>query len=321
MYIHYRKPPDTQLLRDILEEYVKYGYLQSNFLYALMEGKAGRTYVIRKQQAMREKYGLLFRPKEQTTADDNHYAFQIHALTDRGKDLVKKLDINPPIVASIKRRGPDEKRGEEVETDVKDQDFWHAVGISNTLVSIELATRRHGIKFISEGEIKESYKKETGRDINFYLPFNIVHNGQPISSSRRGDFLFGLTYEDGLTSYFLGEHERENSVYNPKLTRDRSSWEGKDVAYRDILNKKTYKDHLGIPNLHILVTAKTEYKSQQQRELSESLGKNKYFLFTHVPDQYTTGKSPVPYPEILTNLWQRPGCEPIAIYTKPQQLL
>lgn len=317
MYKHYRNPSDTQLTKDILEQYLKYGYLQSNFLYKLMEGKAGKTYIVRKQYDMYKKYGLLFRPREQVNCENSHYAFKIHALTDRGKELAKELGVNSPIVANITRRDPDEARGEYKETDVETKNFWHAMGIINTLASIEIGTIQHGIRFISEGEIRQRFQEKHGRDIDFDVPFDTVYNGERITGNRKRDFLFGLTYEDGLSSFFLGENERDNPVDNPDLSRDGSSWLGKDIAYRDIIKKKAYQDHLGVPNLKILVTTKTESKSQHQMELSKRNGEASYFLFKEIPDQKSTGKSPIPFPEILTNLWRRAGYEPIALYTKP----
>lgn len=317
MYKHYRKPADTQLTKDILEQYLKYGYLQSNFLYALLDGKVGKKYIVRKQYAMREKFGLLFQPREQFACENSHYAFRIHGLTEKGKELAKELGVNPPIVANITRRDPDEARGEFKETDVETKNFWHAMGIINTLASIEIGTKQNGIRFISEGEIRQRFYEQHGRDIDFDVPFDTEYNGERITGKRKRDFLFGLTYEDGLSSFFLGENERDNPVDNPDLSRDGSSWLGKDIAYRDIIKKKAYQDHLGVPNLKILITTKNESKSIHQMELSKKNGGASYFLFKEIPDQKSTGKSPAPFPEILTNLWQRAGYEPIAIYTKP----
>lgn len=319
MYKHYQKPSDTQLTKDILEQYSKYVYLQSSFLYKLMEGKAGGTYVVRKQREMFDKYGLLLRPREQYNCEKSHCAFKIHALTDRGKDLARELGLKPPIVANITRRDPDENRGEYTETDVETRNFWHAMGIINTLASFELAAKKHGIKFISEGEIRERYKVANGREIDLDIPFETIYNGQIVTGKRKPDFLCGFTYEDGLSSFFIGEYERDNPVDNPDLSRDGSSWLGKDIAYRSILKNKTYQKHLGLPNLRVLVTTKSEDKSLHQKQLSERIGATKNFLFKAIPDQKYNGKSPKPFPEILTNLWQRPGYEPKALYTKPQQ--
>ena len=318
MYKHYREPSDTQLVKDILEQYRKYGYLQSNFLCQLLDGKVGSKYIVRKQKAMREKYGLIFRPREQHNCKNSEYAFYIHALTERGKDLAKELGVNPPIVASITRRDPEEARGESSVEDVETRNFWHAMGIINTLASVEIGAREHGITFISEGEIKERCRQKYGREIDFDLSFKTSYKGEPFEGKRKRDFLFGLTYEDGLSSFFLGENERDNPIDNPDLSRDGSSWLGKDLAYRDIIKKKTY-EQLAVTNLQVLVTTKSDSKSQHQRELSERIGKTKYFLFKAIPDQKYTGKSPKPFPEILTDLWQRPGYEPKALYTKPQQ--
>ena len=104
---------------------------------------------------------------------------------------------------------------------------------------------------------------------------------------------------------------------NPDLSRDGSSWLGKDIAYRDIIKKKAYQDHLGVPNLKILVTTKSKNKSYHQMELSKKNGGASYFLFKEIPDQKSTGKSPIPFTEILTEPWQRAGYEPIALYSKP----
>ncbi|MER0170367.1 MAG: hypothetical protein DU489_07135 [Nitrosomonas sp.] len=318
MFKHYRHTSDTQITRDILELYLKYGYLQSNFLYALMDGKVGKKYIVRKQYAMREKYGLLFRPREQYNCENSHYAFFIHGLTERGRELAKELGVNPPIIANITRRDPDETRGEFSETDVETKNFWHAMGIINTLASFEIGARQHGITFISEGEIRERFKQTNGRDVDFDVPFTTTYNGQIVTGKRKRDFLFGLTYRDGLSSFFVGENERDNPVDNPDLSRDGSSWLGKDIAYRDIIKKKTYQEHLGVPNLRVLVTTKSESKSNHQRELSKKIGETNYFLFKAIPDQKSTGKSPAPFPEILTDLWQRASNEPIAIYRKSQ---
>lgn len=319
MYKHYRKPADTKGLRLILEQYMRYGYLQSNFLGELLADQIGKKYLVRKQWAMREKFGLLFRPREQLACENSHYSFYIHGLTERGKELAKELGVNPPIVANITRRDPDESRGEYKETDVETRNFWHAIGISNTLASIEIGAKKHGIRFISEGEIRQRFIEKHGRDVDFDIPFDTTHNGERVTGKRKRDFLFGLTYENGLSSFFLGENERDNPIDNPDLSRDGSSWLGKDIGYRDILKRKAYQEHLGVPNLRVLVTTKSKSKSHHQMELSKSLGETNYFMFKDIPDQKSTGKSPKPYPEILTEPWLRAGYEPIEIYRKSQQ--
>lgn len=319
MYKHYREPSDTQLVKDILEQYRKYGYLQSNFLCQLLDGKVGSKYIVRKQKAMREKYGLIFRPREQHNCKNSEYAFYIHALTERGKDLAKELGVNPPIVASITRRDPDENRGEASEKDVETKNFWHAMGIINTLASFEIAAKKHGITFISEGEIRERYKLANGRDIDLDIPFETIYNGQIVTGKRKPDFLCGFTYEDGLSSFFIGEYERDNPIDDEDLSRKGSSWLGKDIGYRAIIKNKTYQTYLGVPNVRILSTTTTDTKARNKMIFSQGRGDTKYFMFKAIPDQKSSGKSPAPFPEILTDLWQRAGHEPIAIYRKPQQ--
>ena len=204
MYKHYREPSDTQLVKDILEQYRKYGYLQSNFLCQLLDGKVGSKYIVRKQKAMREKYGLIFRPREQHNCKNSEYAFYIHALTERGKDLAKELDVNPPIVASITRRDPEEARGESSVEDVETRNFWHAMGIINTLASVEIGAREHGITFISEGEIRERCRQKYGREIDFDLSFKTSYKGEPFEGKRKCDFLFGLTSTIHLAASLAG---------------------------------------------------------------------------------------------------------------------
>jgi len=318
MYKHYRKPTNTKLLRDILEQYMKYGYLQSNFLSELLGDNVGKKYIVRKQRVMREKFGLIYRPRKQFECENSHYAFYIHALTKRGKDLAKELGINPPIVASITLREPEEDRGEFTETDIENGNFWHAMGIVNTLASFEIGAKKHAIRFISEGEIRKRFKETKGTEIDFDIPFDAVYNGDRVTGKRKRDFICGFTYTNGLSSFFLGENERDNPVDNPDLSRDGSSWLGKDIAYREIFKNKTYQSFLGVPNLKMLVTTKNKTKSHHQMELTETNGGTKHFMFKEIPDQKYTGKSPTPFPEILTEPWKRAGFDPVAIYTEPQ---
>jgi hypothetical protein len=313
----HNKVNETELTNAIVELLLEYRYLQSNFLYALLKArgkKFGARYCRSKLLRM-ERQGLVYRPEDQEYVRNSHCAFLIYGLDEKGKAYAKERNITPHPISRIYRRKPDEKAGELDNASAKTRNFWHAMGIVNKLASIEIGARKHGLTFIPEGKIRADYYEKFGKYADIELPFDTWYKNQAYTGTLKSDYMFGLQYPDGLTSYFVGEVEFGNPIDNQSLSRNGSSWLGKLLGYMDIVHKKAYKERLGVNNLWVLVDAENSTKSQHQKELTEQLfGKSKVFYFQTIPNQRETHKSPQPFPELLTTPAKRAGMEPSPIY-------
>lgn len=285
----------TDRLYTLLEQLYRYKYLRTSFLRELTG--SGVQGIIR-QLKTRKDQGLVKRERA-----------SIHRLTDLGKEVLLSSQDRP---RKVVRLNP--KKG-----DFAGRDFPHSMMVCDVMASLEIGIKQNGCELITFEEILERSPNQS-----FSLPFKFTHNGVTIKKKIIPDAIFGVRYPDGKVSFFALETER-TSTLDPKNIKRSSSTKHKLLAYKDIMDKKTYKTDWGIPNLHVLfVFPSTSRLNTGIRIATELFGSHPDFYFTEVPVQVTFADNipvqemlldaPKPYPDLFTRDWLRAGLSPVRIF-------
>lgn len=300
---------------EILSALARYRYLRSSHLYALVGGRSRRRFV--------ERLGLLYheggyvnRPARQWQVINARYMPAVYELTDAGERVL----IEHGHAASwspLLHRG----RGAGIL-------FQHELMVSDILSSIEIGVHgRSDLRFVSWQEILDK-APDTTRNLPqpFDIPATISHKlaGRIETCARpiKPDAVFGLEYrseEKKSYRFFALEADRANEpVYRGTL--ELSSYLRKLLQYCDVLRRRAYRSHLGIPNLQVLTVTTAE---PHMRAIMACLGAltegqgQPDLLFYPMPSLASLERAPPPTPFILDASWARVGCRDASI-DRPQ---
>ena len=292
----YRMTPDKV---DILELLAQYKYLRSHSIRALLPERSPRN--LGNTLRIMFDHGLLTKPREQLRGYNNLYCPDIYMLTPKGEQVLIERGRSPLSITRLYRQA----------TDGPIKNFSHAMMVCDTLSSIHAGTLHQPVEFISWTEIVA----RTDHENPMKLPCALRHNGEALDTYVVPDGLFGLRYPNGQVSFFALECEAQNPI-EPK-TLKRASFLKKLLAYRDIAKTGVYKAQLKIPNLRVCVVAPTPQRIGTMMALTERIARSSnLFLFHDIPVQEFLYKAPPPFPELLTEPWQRAGMDSIELYTQ-----
>lgn len=285
----------------------RFRYLRSTFIHAFVGG-----HPMTLKWRLRDFYHedpYLNRPKQQRDAYNARYSPAIYELGPLGEEILREHGLLEENASDLVTRG---RMGS------KQRAFPHSLMICDTLASIELGVRDDpNVRFVSWEEILAKAPLETREARNpFAIPADIAYTFKRTGKLHRAkvnlvpDGLFGLEYKkpDGRTQwiFYALEAERKNRVWCHNLQQ--TSWLKKVLAYREIRKSKTYKTHLGLPNLMVLAVTPTRAKIDTMTKLITDVTNDRgssMFCFRLIPTLTNDLKAPAPLPDLYVKPWKR----------------
>lgn len=286
--------PRDLAIFDLLE---RYRYLRSTYLHAFVGG-ASETRFKERLGDLYHEGGYLDRPREQWQFAKSGYMPVVYETTDAARRVLSEQtgDHRDNTTARYGASG--------------NRQFAHTLMICEIVASIELAAAADpNLRFIPWREILTKAPEATR---NSPYPLRIPCRRGAGTDFVVPDALFGLEYTvDGKKSYrfFVLEADRMTMPVI-RIARDRTSYLGKLMAYRELLASEAHKSHLGLPNLLVLtVTTSERHKESIISALSEATGGSTAFLFKSVECDASVTLTRADS-TILTAPWERVGHQP-----------
>ena len=284
-------------------------YLRSTYIHAFVGGD--KTKLIERLDKLYHESGYLDRPAQQLESFSARHQPAVYKNTPNAEKVLRaegRFHSERPM-----RVGP-ERNGEQ-------RQFHHALMICDILASIELATKATiRLRYIGCDEILAKAPGATrNASAPLQFPVSIAHvfswgRRERVDLRLAPDGLFGLEYGSaGAKSYrfFALEADRATILVSRKNLRQ-SSYLRKILGYREILARKLYKTHLGIPNLIVPAVASSEPHMHNIVRLAGEICEDtlaKTFLFKTIP------RSSEPVQDMLSAPWHRPRRDPCDIGT------
>lgn len=270
----------------VFEQLVRYRYLRKDLLARLLPPRSEYTLTKRIGRLWAGRY--LTRPEGQQYAPNSNYSVLYYQLTPKGLAALEHTSI----------RTVTQLNGST--------NFAHdAAGVCNSIASIEAGAKAEGYTLITWEDVLARLPNH-GHDP---FKFSTVIEGK--RDKFRPDGFFGLQ-KDGRASFFCLEHERGNGGDVENLNQ--ASWRKKALAYHHFMQTAGYKEHLGIPNLRVIVTTTSARKAANLAALTERLlGPTNRFLFHHVPKLGSEIGPKEPYPNLFAVQWKRAGKEAVRL--------
>lgn len=140
----------------------------------------------------------------------------------------------------------------------------HALAISDAVISIEKASRTHGLRFVTEQEILESISDGTGNNrLQWQVTIKDGKTGERVGVIP--DAAFALEHQTATAPrcffYFL-EVDRGTMPLHRKSLRLSSIYR-KALAYAQTRRKRILKDRHGIPGFQVLFVSAQEDRLKQ----------------------------------------------------------
>ncbi len=269
----------------------EYRYLRSTYIHAFVGGASTTRFKERVGDLFHE--GYLDRPNEQWQYAD---ARNQPAVYESGAGAKRLVDYAEG--AEIASR--------TILTGTYHRQFRHALLICEALASIDLGMRTNSnLRLIGWSEILGRAPEATRLSPT---PFRVP---VPSGGYLIPDGLFGIEYAQGDTKayrFFALEADRGTMPLSRSGT-GQSSYLGKLAAYREIVEQRTYKTHLGISSFLILTLTTTEARVTEMLRRFHGAGSGAAFLFKAVrADQMRQ-----PMPGLFSEPWQRSGLPPLGI--------
>jgi hypothetical protein len=288
----------------------RYRYLRSTFIHAFVGGKSATRFKERLGHLYHES-GYLNRPSQQWQYANARYMPVVYESTAAAREALRRHALQGGETATWLDTNCGRGR----------RHLAHSLMICDVLASIELGARATpGLRFISWEEILAKAPAETQRaEVPFRIPV-VIPNGGHGGTFNLGlvpDGLFGIEYtraESTAYRFFALEADRSTEPVSRADLRQ-SSYRKKLLAYREIVTRRLYKSHLGLPNFFVLTVTMNERHMHNIMALATELAGSTttVFLFKTSPTLADFRKAPAPTPALLTEPWQRAGLEPFEI--------
>ena len=293
-----RCPKDTGLVlkeRDlaIFEVLHRHGPLPSNYLFEYTRAFGSELHL--KHRLTKLYHGLmdgtyfLERPPQ-----------QYQSFLARAQPSIYELaPVAKLLLAEVGRLSP--------HLDNRTDAFLHRFMAACVSASIELASRRMGIRYIHRHEIFSHTKcpETTRRSAN---PLSVAANGKRIVP----DDLFGIDY-GGRYRFFAVEIDRNTESIERK-NLDQNAFGKKLHLYADIIDRGVFRGAWGIPNMLILTvtTNATHMANMLAYMRNEAIAHQEKFLFKAKPEFGVNWTVPGVMNDLLIASWARVGA-PIGI--------
>jgi hypothetical protein len=217
----------------------------------------------------------LYRPEQQWASLEGNFQPNIYDLTARA-------------LAALAERG--------ARLNNRTDPFLHRFMASATTASIEIAAKRKGYTYADLARLLAHDKcPEATRTLP--NPLAIPVSGKHVVP----DAIFGIQQEK--PSFYAVEIDRRTESINSDTAK--TSFGRKLHGYLDILENRTYRSHLGIPNFTILTVTTNALHLRSMLNFYHSLNAPKYarhFLFKSVPGFTASWR----VPPIMLGLFNEP---------------
>ncbi len=205
----------------------------------------------------------------------------------------------------------------------------HSALITYTTSSIEIAAKKHGVRFISQEEIlknaparTEEYPLAIPAEIDEKFTFEGKKYEWKSDKPLVPDSLFGLDFGTKGKMYFALEADRGNMPGVRKKLIGQNNLLAKILKYRHIVRNRTCLSYWGVPSLMVMFVTTAQNKQERFAELIESFVKlpqrmgggsgATYFVMNHVSliNQYHV---PPVWFHLFEKEWQRAGLPPATL--------
>ena len=196
------------------------------------------------------------------------------------------------------------------------RNFEHQAMTDQIMASFEIGAKKERIDIISWADILASEKmpqKSRESVTPHAIPITYHHAGKKHERRVTADaHPFGLRRNiDGKTSYIFVSGPETDCATEPIASYDfdRSSIQGKLLAYIAIIEQKTFHDQFGVPNFFIPFYTTTSTRMESMMRMLDKLtdGKGcKNILFATHPSIYAPQRA-VPSGKALTQAYKRVG--------------
>lgn len=295
----------------IFELLERYRYLRSTFIHAFVGGASETRFKERLGDLYHES-GYLNRPEQQWETAHSRCLPVVYENSERAREVLA-------MYGRLAERCPHMPYG----ASGAGRQFAHSLMICEALAAIELATVADpNLRFIAWPEILAKAPKTTRNSTYpLRLPVPSLSTFSGKRAAWKGEFvvpdgLFGLEYlvRDEKSYRFFSLEVDRGTMPVRRSNCAQSSYLGKLLAYRDIVEGSGHKYGLGIPNLLVLtVTTSEPRKVNMMSALSEEVGSSALFLFKTVSgltpsegDRHGSGL-------ISSGHWERSDCPPLNV--------
>jgi hypothetical protein len=280
---------------EIFRQLRRYRYLRSSYLHAFAGGASETRFKERLGDLFHE--GFLDRPDQQWRFSDARSMPTLYELGEGARRVLCE-------------REEDAEDGRTFFASNSHRQFQHSVLICDCLASIELSSlSRPALRFIPWTEILARVPDATKR---VPVPYRIPASPQ---TSVVPDGLFGLEYRNnGKSAYrFFALEADRGTMPIARSNTAQTSYLAKLAIYREVIERKVHRTHLGVPNLLVLsVTTSADHLTKIMQAFEKQYASHAGFLFKSVgPESRSLS---VPSRDLLETPWDRPGFEPLAIY-------
>ena len=251
----------TERDKVILLSLYKYRFLSTDHLQALTDTQS--RWGMNKRLRLLYDHKYIDKPKAQRALFSHaEKRPTIYALGNKGADTLAH-QFNIPMPQSV--------YWTEKNRRVREKHIEHTLGISDFMVSVEMACKKVGnIRLMDRDEILARSPKQTKRvEYPFRWKTNIMHGGQRHQIAIVPDYVFGLHYEDKPNgknrSFFFVEIDRGTM---PIVRRDikQTSFLRKMQSYEDSWKNKLPKQRFDINAFRVLTLTTSNDRIQTMVE-------------------------------------------------------
>ncbi|MEQ1899911.1 MAG: hypothetical protein ABL866_04180 [Devosia sp.] len=180
--------------------------------------------------------------------------------------------------------------------------YPHRFMASCITASIELAVKRDPkLRYISRREIMGRSPNRT-----LSIPCSVTFNGQHYDRPYTPDGIFGIEYADKAKLFFMIEADRRTEP-TTRSSLETSSYLRKTLQLREVIGKGGYKRHFGMTAGMLSLTFTTRQENELIDMVENTIGKNRYMLFTTLEEFAGYLKAPDVMFDLLTRPYHRAG--------------
>jgi hypothetical protein len=270
----------------------RYRYLRSTYIHAFVGGASKTRFKERLGDLFHE--GYLDRPNQQWEFANARHMPVVH-------------ECGRAAVQALRAGGLALEGANTLLADSPHRQFLHSLMTCEVLASLDLGVRTNpSLRLIGWPEILGRAPEATRLSPT---PFRI-----PVPSGGHviPDGLFGIEYASGgAKSYrFFALEADRGTMPVARSGAGQTSYLSKLTSYQKIIDGRTFKTHLGLPNLLVLTLTTSEARSLEiVRRFEEQGGEQAAFLFKTVGAFDLTR----PTHHLLTEPWLRAGFSPLQI--------
>ncbi|HEY4940021.1 MAG TPA: replication-relaxation family protein [Rhizomicrobium sp.] len=269
----------------------RYRYLRSTYIHAFVGGASETRFKERLGDLFHE--GYLDRPTQQWEFADARHRPAVYEIGAGARRVLQEA-------------GGTSGDARTFLSEAFHRQFLHSLMICELLASLDIGIRANPrLRLIAWPEILGRAPEATRSSPT---PFRVP---LPSGGYLVPDGLFGIEYgSTGAKAYRFFALEADRGMMPvARSNSSQSSYLGKLATYREIIDRRLYKTHMGLPNLLVLTTMTSEKRlSETLRRSGEAEG-SPQFLFKVIDADV----SREPLLRLLTEPWERAGLPPLAI--------